>query len=208
MPENNSHVKAQYVQSITQREALMKSKNGSQSALLILDMLNTFDFKNGHLLAKKCTFITKNILRLKKRFTKKRWPVIYVNDNFGQWRSDWRQIFSHCSKSDAIGRKVATLLKPEVDDYFILKPRNSGFHHTALEVLLEELNINNLVIVGIAGNICVHYTAHDAHMRKFNIIVPSDCVASQTDKENRVFLYQLKTKFKVRTAKSQSLRLK
>jgi nicotinamidase-related amidase len=98
------------------------------------------------------------------------------------------------------GSKITSLLKPEKDDYFILKPKHSGFFSSNLEVFLKELKVTDLVICGIAGNICVLFTVVDAHMRGFKIHVPRNCIASNTKADNHYAINQLKNVFKIKTA--------
>lgn len=76
------------------------------------------------------------------------------------------------------------LLRPEESDYFVLKPKHSGFFSTTLETLLRYLETQTLILTGIAGNFCVLFTANDAYMRDFKLFVPSDCTVSNTKKEN------------------------
>lgn len=83
------------------------------------------------------------------------------------------------------GQAVIERLKPEEDDYFVLKPKHSGFFSTTLDILLDYLGVKTVILTGIAGNICVLFTANDAYMRDFALVVPCDCVASNTDEENR-----------------------
>jgi nicotinamidase-related amidase len=105
-------------------------------------------------------------------------PVIYVNDNYGQWRSDFRTLVHHCLEDDVRGRALAHTLAPDDDDYFVLKPKHSGFYSTALELLLRYLGANTLIVTGIAGDSCVLFTASDAFLRDYRLYVPSDCTAS------------------------------
>ena len=107
-------------------------------------------------------------------------PVIYVNDNFGRWGSDFRAQVEHCMKPGSRGREIVEQLRPEKDDYFVLKPKHSGFYSTSLDVLLEYLGAETLVIAGMAADICVLFTANDAYMRDFKLIVPQDCVAANS----------------------------
>jgi nicotinamidase-related amidase len=79
----------------------------------------------------------------------------------------------------------ATILGPEDDDYFVLKPKHSGFYSTTLELLLRALGVHTLILTGIAGNICVLFTANDAYMRDYALVIPADCVASNTVQENK-----------------------
>ena len=115
-------------------------------------------------------------------------PVIYCNDNFGRWRSDFRSLLEHCIASGVRGRPIVELLRPDKEDYFVLKPKHSGFHSTTLDVLLAHLGVSTLVITGVAGNFCVLFTAHDAYMRDFRLLVPADCIASQTEEDDRYAL--------------------
>jgi nicotinamidase-related amidase len=79
----------------------------------------------------------------------------------------------------------------EDDDYFVLKPKHSGFFSTTLNVLLEYLQVRTLIIGGFAGNICVLFTANDAYMREYNLFVPQDCSASNTTRENEEAMAQI-----------------
>jgi nicotinamidase-related amidase len=170
-----------------------------KTALLIVDMINLLNFPEAKSLLEFATPAAKNIVQLKKQFYKKNLPVIYVNDNFGEWLADWKAVYSKCSATDKKGHKLAKLLKPTKKDYFILKPRHSGFEATPLEILLKKLKVKKLVITGIAGDICVLFTAHDAHARNFEVIVPRDCIASNTEEQNEVALKQLSKSLRLKT---------
>lgn len=150
----------------------------SSVALLLIDVVNAFDFADCEGLVEAAGRAAPRILALRERAHLAGVPVIYANDNFGQWRSDFRAIVSACSASNKPGHQVTRMLVPTERDYFVLKPRHSAFYCTALEVLLERLQVRKLVLVGFATNICLLYTASDAHMRSYEVIVPSDCTAS------------------------------
>lgn len=147
-------------------------------ALLIIDMLNTFDFPEGKSLARLSRPIADQIFNLKIRFKKHRIPVIYVNDNFGQWQSSWPKVYEHCAQKNLLGAKIAEVLKPEEDDYFVLKPKHSAF-----------------------------FSTNDAHMREYQIIIPEDCVASNTVRDNKIFLEQVEKVLGVKTVNSKSIRI-
>jgi nicotinamidase-related amidase len=155
-------------------------------ALLIIDMINAFDFPGARAMLPRARAVARAIVQLKRRARAARAPVIYVNDNFGRWRSDFRQILEHCL--DSPGRAIVRLLRPVDEDYFVLKPKHSGFEFTTLDVLLKHLGIDTLVLSGVAANFCVLFTAHDAYMRDYRLIVPSDCVASLTAHADRYAL--------------------
>jgi nicotinamidase-related amidase len=152
-------------------------------ALLVIDMINAFDFDGADAMLPRALAAAQAIAELKARAKKARVPVVYVNDNFGRWRSDFRQILERCLRSP--GRDIAELLKPDEDDYFVLKPKHSGFQFTTLDVLLQHLGAETVVLTGVAGNFCVLFTAHDAYMRDYKLVVPRDCIASLTEQRDR-----------------------
>lgn len=154
-------------------------------ALLLVDVINPLDFPEAGQLLRYVPAMTQNISRLKHRAQKAGVPVIYVNDNFGRWRSDFRRQVEYCLSKEARGCKMVMQLQPEQCDYFVLKPKHSGFFATTLETLLRYLGPRRLIITGIAGNFCVLFTANDAYMRDYELLIPADCVASNTKQDNR-----------------------
>ena len=168
----------------------------SEAALLLIDVINDFDFEEGEQLLELALPVGKNIAELKKRAKAAGIPSIYVNDNFGRWQSDFKKIVAHCSREEARGKSFVKLLLPDDDDYFVLKPKHSGFYSTTLELLLTHLGAKNLILTGIAGNNCVLFTANDAYMRDFKVFIPADCVVSNTEQENQHALKQMETVLK------------
>lgn len=158
-------------------------------ALLLIDVINDLEFDGGEELLEHALPMAERLSELARRARRAGVPVIYVNDNFGKWQSDFKRILAHCLEDDVRGRPVAELLRPEEDDYFVLKPKHSGFYSTTLDTLLNYLGVKTLVLTGLTGDICVLFTAHDAYMRDFHLLVPSDCVASNDPEEN---LYTLR----------------
>ena len=130
-------------------------------ALLLIDVINDFDFPEAGQLLKYVRPMAKNLSRLKRRAQKASVPVIYVNDNFGRWKSDFRRTVDYCA-GHGRGRDIVQLLRPEEHDYFVLKPKHSGFFSTTLETLLRYLETQSLILTGVAGNFCVLFTANDA----------------------------------------------
>lgn len=175
-------------------------KKKSKTALLIIDMINTLDFKEGKSLLKEALPVAKNISEMKKKLKRRGVPVIYLNDFYEHWRSDWKKVYAHCTQEKFPGSKLSPILHPDDNDYFILKPKHSGFFNTYLDVLLNELGVEKLILTGIAGNICVLFTANDAYMRGFKVHVPKNGIASNTKKDNTYALKQLKDVFGIETA--------
>jgi nicotinamidase-related amidase len=176
-------------------------------ALLLIDVINDFDFPEADQLLKHARPMARILLRLKRRAQKAGVPVIYVNDNFGQWRSDFRRTVDYCAR-EGRGGDIVNLLRPEENDYFVLKPKHSGFFSTTLETLLRYLDTQSLILTGIAGNFCVLFTANDAYMRDFNLFVPSDCTVSNTKKENDAALGLMKKFLKADTRLSSGIGLR
>ena len=160
------------------------AEHRSKAALLLIDVINDFEFEGGEKLARAANKIAKNIAALKRRGKAAGIPVIYLNDNFGKWQSDFRKLVEHCVNKESRGRSIVERLLPEPDDYFVLKPKNSGFYSTALELLLRYLEARTLILCGLTADNCTLFTAVDAHMRDYDLIIPSDCVASQSPGRN------------------------
>jgi nicotinamidase-related amidase len=161
-------------------------------ALVLIDVINALDFPRSGRLLRYALPAARHIARLKARARKAGVPVIYVNDNFGRWRSDFKAHVHHCLENDTKGGPIVRLLMPDDEDYFVLKPKHSGFYSTSLDILLEYLGAKTLILAGFAGNLCVLYTANDAYMRDFSLVVPRDCIASETREANDYALTQMK----------------
>lgn len=95
---------------------------------------------------------------------------------------------------------------PRSDDYFVLKPKHSGFDSTSLEVLLQFLEVRTLILTGFAADICILYTANDAYMREFRLITPSDCVTSKSELGSRQAITHMEDPLKARVCLYRSLR--
>jgi nicotinamidase-related amidase len=168
----------------------------SNVALLLIDVINDFEFPDGDQLLRYALPMASKIAELKQRAVDEGIPVVYVNDNFGRWRSDFNAYVDHCLQDGVRGKPVAELLRPGEHDYFVLKPKHSGFFSTTLDILLRHLGARCIVLTGVAANICVLFTANDAYMRGFDLVVPSDCVASNSEQENSYALEQMRAVLK------------
>ncbi len=156
----------------------------SRVALVLIDVINAMDFPEGKKLAKSALPAARRIAALKAKAKRARVPVVYANDNFGRWRSDFRATVENARRAGMPGREIADLLVPEDDDYFVLKPKHSAFYGTSLDLLLRYLASETLVLAGFAGDICVLFTAQDAFLRDFHIVVASDAIASEDARRN------------------------
>ena len=177
----------------------------SEIAVVLIDVINDLEFPEGDQLLETALPAARKIARLKQRARESKVPVIYVNDNFGRWRSDFKKIVDRCLHGDVRGRPIAELLVPDDDDYFVLKPKHSGFFSTTLDLLLEYLGVRTLVVAGFAGNNCVLFTANDAYMRDYRLIIPADCTASNTPTDNENALQQMSQVLKADTRPSTEI---
>ncbi|WP_181350645.1 cysteine hydrolase family protein [Thalassobacillus sp. CUG 92003] len=168
----------------------MSEVKRSRTALIMIDMINKMDFEGGHNLLENTRSIMGNLQDLKQEAKKRDVPVIYVNDNFGLWQDNVAELIEECQQGP--GKEVIQEIIPEDDDFFIIKPKHSGFYGTQLTILLNQIGAENLVMTGIAGDICVLFTANDAYMREYNIYVPKDCVASEHHSDNENALQIMK----------------
>ena len=181
--------------------------HSSKIALLIIDMISDFEFKDGQRLFRNAMPAARNIVRLKKRADAARIPTIYVNDNFGQWRSDFRQLVGRCLDEPVRGQPIARMLAPADEDYFVLKPANSGFFSTPLRTLLQLIGVETLVLTGVTSNQCVLFTAADAYVRNYRLVVPTDCVAAINAKANNLALEYFQSVLKADVRTSSRIRL-
>ena len=182
-----------------------KSSKKSRVALLLIDWINDLEFDEGAKLFPQALAAAKATAALRRRAKRAGVPVIYCNDNFGRWRSDFRSLLEHVLGDGVRGQPIAELLAPDKDDYFVLKPKHSGFHSTSLDVLLAHLGASTLILTGIAGNFCVLFTAHDAYMRDFRLLVPRDCLASEDEADNRRALEHMAKTCKADTGPSAGI---
>lgn len=151
----------------------------SPVALLLIDVINAMEFEGGAEFARRAQSAARRIAALKRRVRERRIPVIYANDNFGRWTSDFRQVVEHCRASEN-GRRIVEMLEPAEDDYFVLKPKQSAFFATTLETLLLYLGARTLILAGFATDMCVLFSANDAYLRDYHLVVPVDCVTASS----------------------------
>jgi len=180
----------------------------SEYALLMIDVINDLDFDNGERLLEQALPMANRLSEFKRRVKRQGVPVVYTNDNFGKWQSDFQRILKHCLEDDVPGKRIAELLRPEDDDYFVLKPKHSGFFSTTLDILLRYLEARTLIITGIATDNCVLFTANDAYVRDYKLFVPSDCTASNSIEENEHALAQMENVLKADISIAAELDLK
>jgi nicotinamidase-related amidase len=177
----------------------------SPVALLLIDVINDLDFPEAPRLVEFALPMARQIRELNQQARRHDVPIVYVNDNFGRWRSDFSAQVRHCLEDDVLGKPIAELLAPGEDDYFVLKPKHSGFYSTSLDLLLQSLGVHTVVVTGMATNICVLFTANDAYMRDLRVIVPSDCCAANTREVHDYAIEQMRLVLKADVRPSTEL---
>ena len=149
------------------------------SVLLLVDFINPLEFDGAEQLAPKARRAAQCTAILKKQLRKKRIPCIYANDNFGIWKSDFKDLLKYCRGKPGVVAQMAELLVPEEEDLTILKPRHSAFYGSPLDLLLKQMKTEEIIITGLSTDICVQLTAMDGFLRGFSLKVPADCVAAE-----------------------------
>jgi nicotinamidase-related amidase len=160
----------------------------SPRVLLLVDFINPLDFPGADLLAPHAGTAAKATAALKRRLQAEGVVTVYANDNYGFWQSDFRSLLESCASANGISGEIARTLAPTPQDVIILKPRHSAFYGSPLELLLAEMGTRELVICGLATDMCVQMTAADAFLREFKCWVPADCTAAETEEEKSASL--------------------
>jgi len=191
----------------SQPPALAPAPAAGHTALLIIDMISCWDFPDAEKLLPGAHAIARRIAALKARCMRAGVPAIYVNDNRGRWRSDFPRLVELSLASGGAGAEITSALLPQETDYFVLKPKQSAFFATPLELLLAYLKATRLIVTGVASDQCIWATVADAGMRDLQAIVPRDCVASQTIARNERFLRQAQEALRVSTTPGPRIRL-
>ena len=105
-------------------EAPFRDQAGNGVALLIVDMISQFDFAGAEALLPRALEVAKKIDALRQAAHRRGWPIIFVNDNFGEWHSEKSRLVAEALKN---GNPIVERLKPADDEYFIIKPQLSAF---------------------------------------------------------------------------------
>jgi nicotinamidase-related amidase len=174
--------------------------------LLILDLISEFRFPGWKGILAGAKTIAPRVAALASRARASGVAVIYVNDTAGQWESDQTAFIERCLDARARGRDVVKQVVPERCDYFMFKPKHSGFYGTPLAQLLEQLATKELILTGLTSHQCVLFTAMDAYVRDYRLVVPTDCIAARRRDETRHALFVLENALMARTPRSSSVR--
>lgn len=161
------------------------------SAILFVDIINDFDFEGSENLLKHTNAILPGLKKLRQFGKENDIPIIYVNDHYGIWQADFNKIIKECENER--NQHIIHALKPDDSDFFLIKPLHSAFFQTPLQSLLSDLNKTHLIMAGIAGDICILFTAKDAYMYNYSMHIPKNCMASEEQDGAEYALYLMRT---------------
>jgi nicotinamidase-related amidase len=150
-----------------------------RTALLVIDMLNTYDHPDADRLTRSVERALPAMRRLLERAHDEQVPTIYVNDSHGQWRSNSQELVD-----SALGGARPDLIEPIApgeDAMFVVKARHSAFFQTPLEYLLSQEDVDEVVLTGQVTEQCILYSALDAYIRHLSVVIPRDAVAHIDD---------------------------
>ncbi|MFF7300526.1 isochorismatase family protein [Streptomyces sp. NPDC008265] len=147
----------------------------ARTALIVIDMLNSYEHPDAEALVPSVREALPGIGMLLKRAEASQAPVIYVNDNFGRWRSHHGEILQGALEGRY--RDLVEPIKPDENALFVVKARHSIFYETPLAYLLGRLEVRHVVLCGQVTEQCVLYSALDAHIRHYEVTVAVDGVA-------------------------------
>ena len=148
----------------------------SEVAVLVIDMLNTYDHEDAELLAGSVADIVDPMAGLISRACDRDdVDLIYVNDNYGDFTAD----FDDLVDAAVHGKRpeLVTPIAPDQNCQRLLKVRHSAFYASSLDYLLGRLDTRQVILTGQVTEQCILYTALDAYVRHFDIVVPPDAVA-------------------------------
>lgn len=185
----------------------LRKKAPGATALLIVDMINDLQLEDGRRMAAEALPVSKTIARLRTAATRSGIPVVYVNDNFGLWHRGQAGIVEYCMRPESNGKDIVRKLRPRKRDYFVVKPHFSGFYATNLPVLLPRLGVSRLILTGIAADVCVLFTAADAHMRDYELWLPRDATAGTHPGRKAWVIDMLENNMKAETAPASDMTL-
>ncbi|ROQ23499.1 nicotinamidase-related amidase [Streptomyces sp. PanSC19] len=147
----------------------------AKSALVVVDMLSLYEHPEAELLLPSVREALPGIRTALERARQADVPVVYVNDNFGQWRSHHGELLE--SALAGPHGDLVEPIKPDEHALFVLKARHSIFYETPLAYLLGTLGVGRLVLCGQVTEQCILYSALDAHIRHLDVTVARDAVA-------------------------------
>jgi nicotinamidase-related amidase len=146
-----------------------------RTALVVVDMLNTYEHEDAERLAESVRAVLPQIRDLIEDARGQDVETVYVNDNFGAWDSGRSELVERVLQGE-----YADLVEPIVpvqDTAFVVKARHSAFYETPLEYVLRQAGVSRVILTGQVTEQCILYSALDAYIRHFDLVIPRDAVA-------------------------------
>jgi nicotinamidase-related amidase len=147
----------------------------ADAALVVIDMLNPYEHADADALARSVQASLPAMMRMIDHADRQRWLTVFVNDNYGDWSAGRAELLERALS----GRHPALVepIAPAHGTAFVTKARHSAFYETQLEYILRHEAIERVVLIGQVTEQCILYSALDAYVRHFSIVVPTDAVA-------------------------------
>jgi nicotinamidase-related amidase len=177
----------------------------SRRALLLVDFINPLDFPGAEDLAGPALTAARASAKLARAARSAGIPVIYANDNFGAWRSDFSSLVSRLERGGGTSAAIVRLLRPRPGDLTVLKPMHSAFFGTPLDIILDKMGARSLILAGLATDICIQLTAGDALLRRLKAQVPADCTAAESEEKKQAALAYMRDILKCDTRPWQQI---
>lgn len=146
------------------------------TAVLVIDMMNTYRHPDAELLIPNVADIIDPLSDLVSRARDRDdVDLVYVNDNYGDFTAQPSDLVQSALEGER--PDLVEPVAPKPDFRFVSKVRHSAFYASPLDYLLGRLSTKRVVLTGQVTEQCILYSALDAYIRHFDVIVPRDAVA-------------------------------
>ncbi|WP_440897682.1 cysteine hydrolase family protein [Amphibacillus sp. Q70] len=167
-----------------------KERPNYDAALIVIDMIYDFVNPNGAVYYENNRKILPRVIETINRGRKNNTLIIYIQHSH---RKDKYDVKTLTGRPNSIAGTGGDELDPSLPidyehDYILKKRRYSAFYYTDLDLILREHVINKLYIVGTKTNNCVRSTVEDAYHLNYQVNVIGDCVATDNDEVNQIYL--------------------
>jgi nicotinamidase-related amidase len=178
---------------------------GGATALLVVDMLNPYEHPEADRLAERVGEALPGIETLLRRAGEAETPVVHVNDNYGDWNSSSEEL-ARQALAGAHPELVEPVLPPDGGS-FVVKARHTTFYETPLEYLLDQMGVGRLVFSGQVTEQCILYSALDAYVRHFDVVIATDAVAAIYDELGEAALTMMERNMDADLARAEDVDL-
>jgi nicotinamidase-related amidase len=163
------------------REPRRRRHEGEEgaTALLVVDMLNNYEHPEADRLAERVEDALPGVRTLLRRAEETETQIVYVNDNYGDWNSSSEELAKQAM--DGARPDLVEPVLPIEGQSFVIKARHSTFYQTPLEYLLDQQGVGRIIFTGQVTEQCILYSALDAYVRHFDVVIPTDAVAGIYD---------------------------